>query len=219
MSDQSGVTGGEPAEAPETGGQAAEAPATGTPPEWLAPIEERMNDLRDQNYALAEQFQSLLAYPEEEEEDEQVYEDEQGNLTPEGAQMIIDQRVDHLLGERMSAIEARNAVTARDQDFEALKAQYPDLADEANAAPIIQELAAELEAAGFGAVIQTPMFVDLIEQRYKAHQFDERAASEEPPQRGVVLESAGGAAPQQREQDVDWGERILKAAQSANPRI
>ena len=215
MSDQSAT--------PEQGSQESapeQAPAQeqSGPPEWLGPIEERMNELRDQNVALAEHIASLTGGQEEEEDEFDLYDDD-GDLTPEAAQAIIDQRVTEAVNSRWSEQQATEALNLRDVAFDELRDRVPALQDDKVATHLVTEVAAELRDAGYEAIVETPLFVDLIEQRHKATQFDERAASEQPPQRGVVLESGAGAAPQQRQEEEDWGERILKAAERISPKI
>lgn len=220
MSDQS--------DAPERGEPTPAQPAEQTqqpaePPAWLGPIEQRMNELRDQNVEVAERLSALTA-PEEEVEDllpEDEWYDDNGDLTPEAAQQIIDQRVQEAVSARWSEQQATEALSLRELAFDELRERLPDLADDAYSTQIVREVAADLQAQGHEAIINTPMFVDLIEQRHKALKFDEQAASmaEQAPQR-VVLEAGGGASAQQRAQpQEDWGERIVKAAERLRPQI
>ena len=65
----------------------------------------------------------------------------------------------------------------------------------------------------------SPAFTDLIEREYKAHVADKSAAQETPAgqRREVQLESGGGAAPQDRDEDIQ--DRIIEAAKRASPLI
>jgi DNA-binding ferritin-like protein len=221
MSDQSA--------APERSEQAPAEPAQPTteqqpaePPAWLNPITDRMNELRDQNAQMAERLAALGGEGEPEEEPEGLSEDEMfdeyGDLTPEAAQQIIDQRVQDALSTHLAQQSAQDAVATRDELYDDLLDRVPELADEAER--IVHELVADLRASGQEAVIDTPLFVDLIELRHKAEQFDKGAETDETAQQRVVLEAAGGASAQQRPKpQEDWGERIVKAAERLRPQI
>jgi hypothetical protein len=205
-----------PEQAPQTQTPPAE-PAPSGPPEWLGPIEERMNELRDQMAEQNEQFSTLMAPPEEEEPEFEIYDDE-GDLTPEAAQAIIDQRVNQALEQRWSEHQATEALNLRNIAYEELKERIPALQDDRVVGPIVQDVAESLREAGYEGVIETPKFVELIEQAYKAQLYDEHAASASPAP-SIVLESGAGAAPQRKEDEVDWGERIVKAAERLSPKI
>ena len=195
-----------------------EAPAESGRPDWLDPIEQRMDELRDQNMAIADQFRQMQPVEDDEDFDiDELYGDD-GELTPEAAQALIDQRVNEAVSSQLSQRDAANALEQREYAFDDLRERVPALQDDRYAAQIVREVAGDLEGPGYGALVKTPLFVDLIEQRHKAGKFDEQAAAEQPPPRGVVLESAQGAAPQQQDQE-DWGERIVKAAERLRPKI
>lgn len=220
MSEQPGA-GGEP-----TPPEAPQEKSPEGPPEWMGPITERMNELGEQTGQMAEQIAGLYGAPEEyEEEAEPEVEpdpyDEDGELTPEGAQQIIDQRVDERLNSALSQRDAARALEAREDAFEALRDEIPALQDDKTAARLVREVAADLDAHGHEAVIETPLFVDLIEQRYKSEQFEQRASAEreQDPGREVVLESAAGGGAPSKSTEIDWGERIAKAAERLRPSI
>lgn len=221
MSDQS-QTEGQPPEATES--QQAD------PPEWLGPIQERMNELGEQTGRMAEQFSTLYEgqqqqqqQPEQEGEADQDFDyfDAEGELTPEGAQAMIDQRVDDRLNAALSKRDAASALDQREDAFEALRDEIPALQDEKEAARLVRDTADYLKQHGREDVIDTPMFVDMIEDRYyrEAHHERVQAEREQQPDREIVLESAGGAAQAPAKNEPDWGERIVKAAERLRPRI
>jgi hypothetical protein len=61
--------------------------------------------------------------------------------------------------------------------------------------------------------------VDVIEWVHKVRKYDESAAAQTPAGPGVVLESAQGAAQPSKGSDVDWSDRIVKAAERLRPQI
>ena len=208
-------------------GDAPETTETQEAPDWLAPIQERMDELRDQNLALQQYVGGLYQTDDDDEyeDDDEPYLaeedmlDEEGQITPEAAQALIAGVVGEQLDSRLSERDAIDAIEVRNDAYEDLCEEYPDLSDPDIARPLVLGLAAELEQSGNGYVVDTPQFVDLIERTYKAMQYDERAAQEQPARRGVVLESGQGAALGDSSQDVDWGDRILKAAERLRPQI
>jgi hypothetical protein len=221
MSDQSGAGGGENAPTPEAPEQQGSEP-----PEWLGPINERMAELRDQQASIAERLEQS-AYPEyeaeEEEEslDEDDYYDEDGEYTEEGARRLLSGLVDERLGAELSKRDAARALDEREDAFDALRDEVPALQDDKLAAQLVRDTAAWCQQNGLERVIDTPAFVDLIEDRYYSGQFHERIAAEREsdPDREVVLESAGGAGAPPKSKEPDWGERIVKAAERLRPQI
>lgn len=218
MSDQS-QTEGQPPEATES--QQAD------PPEWLGPIQERMTELGEQTSRMAEQFSTLYEgqqqQPTDEGEADQDFDyfDAEGELTPEGAQAMIDQRVDDRLSAALSKRDAVTALEQREDAFEALRDEIPALQDEKMAARLVRDTADYLKQHGREDVIETPMFVDMIEDRFyrEAHHERVQAEREQQPDREVVLESASGATQPQAKNEPDWGERIVKAAERLRPGI
>jgi hypothetical protein len=222
MSDQSAT--------PERGGEQPAEPAQQTtpeipaePPAWLGPIEQRMAELRDQNVEMAERLSALTAEPEQDEDEflpEDEWYDEDGELTPEAAQQIVDQRVREAVGQILSERDASEALDMRELAFDELRERIPALQEDAYATQLVRDVADDLTEAGLAAAIETPVFVDLIEREHKARQFDERMTAEDEPQQRVVLEAAGGSSrAQQSKQETDWGERIQKAAERLKPQI
>jgi hypothetical protein len=215
--------------------QGAQPEPSSEPPEWLAGIEGRMDELANQQYEIAQQFQDALserpvyAEPEEAPEEglpEEEWYDDDGELTPQAAEQIIDQRVDERVSERLSEQlglrDAAAQVQARDEAYEDLVAEFPDL-DEVGP-DIVTDLVRELTEAGRAEVIEHPVFVDLVEARYKASLYDRRSneapSDEVEPRRGVMLEAAGGGSPTRgREEQEDWQARIVEAARAVQPDI
>jgi hypothetical protein len=121
--------------------------------------------------------------------------------------------------QQLAPREQAAAVRERDSAFDDLRETYPGLQDEKVAAQCINQA---LGWANENApnLIDSPAFVDLVEQIYVGMKYRERADAEQPvtPGRGVVLESAGGAAPATDKQ-VDWGDRIVKAAERLRPQL
>jgi hypothetical protein len=85
------------------------------------------------------------------------------------------------------------------------------------AQPIIDAVSEYAESVGLD--VRNPGIVRLIETFYKATVADKHAQQETPAgaRRDVQLESGGGAAPADRDEDIQ--DRILKAAQSVSPQI
>lgn len=213
-------------------GAQPDTPTTSEPPEWLAGIEGRMDELASQQYEIAQQFQEALSerpvYVDPEEEaapeglPEEEWYDDDGDLTPQAAEQIIDQRVSERLSEQLGLRDAAAQVQARDEAYEDLVAEYPDL-DEVGA-DIVTDLVRELTEAGRAEVIEHPVFVDLVEARYKASLYDKRSneapSDEVEPRRGVMLEAAGGGSPTRgRDDQEDWQARIVEAARAQQPDI
>lgn len=215
MSDQS-ATEGQPPEPPEQQETQQEGP-----PEWLNPITERMDELSESTSRLAEQFAERQQQPPEREAEREIdFYDDEGDLTPEGAQALIDQRVDERLTSVLSERDAVSALDQREDAFEALREEVPALQDDKLAARLVRETAAWCQQHGQQKMIETPAFVDLVEDRFYREMAQERIASErsEEPQREVVLESASGAS-QPQSDEPDWGERIVNAAERLRPQI
>jgi hypothetical protein len=173
---------------------------------------------------MAEQLAELYGAPEEEPEEEfsdgDLYDDD-GELTPEGAQKLIDQRVDERLEARLSKRDAARALEEREDAFDALREEVPALQDDKLAARLVRETAEWCQRSGNERLINTPEFVDLVEDRYYRESYHERAAAEREDRedREVVLESASGASQPSSKKEPDWGDRIVKAAQRLRPDI
>jgi hypothetical protein len=176
----------------------------------------RMDQMATQQQEMASQMSALLT-PEEQEEEPYYYDDE-GEITEEGAQALIRDLVSTQVQQALAPHESARLVRQRDDAYEDLKEQYPELADEKVGGSVLQA------AIGWANkhnpdLIDKPEFVDLIEWVYKA-EFRTPEAPEQEAQRRVELESAGGAGGRGRKQpEVDWGDRIVKAAERLRPQI
>jgi hypothetical protein len=193
---------------------APEAPSA-PPSDGLDRVYSRMEEMAAQQQALIEGFQQLTAPPEEEME---LYDDE-GGLTEEGAQALIADLVARQVESHLAPREAARQVEMRDDAFEALRAEYPELQDESVSRDVLGE--AIRWANGVDPqIIDRPEFVDVIESFFKARKFEEfreREQAEQP--RHVVLESAAGGGRQQRPNQPDWQKRVIAAAEKDGPRI
>lgn len=223
MSDQSGTAdGGAPTE-----GATTETTETG-PPEWLGPITSKLDELGETTSQLAQQYAD--AFKQEEPEAEFDYDgdfyDEDGEITEEGARHLIGSEVDDRVKAALAERDARDALREREDAFEALRAEIPALADDKLAARLVNEVAEELRDE-YGEetakqIIGRPLFVRFVEQYYKAGLYDDGQAQSEDAEddQEVVLESATGASATRKKKDEpDWGDRIVKAAESARPQI
>jgi hypothetical protein len=204
---------------------AAEAPeqtTADTQPGGLDKLYDRMDQMAGQQRQMLEHLQHALT-PEEEAEAELGPEDlytETGDLTEEGARALIRDMVNEQVEAQLAPREQARLVEQRDDAYEALKEEYPELADERIGAEVLNR-AVEWANAINPQLIERPEFVDVIEAFYKASRYDERATQEaaELP-RPVVLESAQGSRPSIRQsQEPDWQKRVIEAAQRDAPRI
>lgn len=194
-----------------------EAPTTEAQPAGLDRLFERMDNMAAEQRQFMESVSQQLAPPEEEEEVE-LYTDT-GELSEDGARAILEGLVEEQLEARLAPREAARLVSERDDAYEALKDEYPDLLEPQIAERVLQR-SVQWAHAHNPALIDRPEFVDVIEAFYKAEKFDElRAAQAAEQPRPVVLESASGARGQARQPDTDWGERIVKAAERLKPQI
>jgi hypothetical protein len=201
-----------PVEAPAT----TETTAPGS--DGLDRLYARMDEMAAQNREMVDQLTQLRQPPEEEPEAD--YYDDEGGLTEDGARALISSLVDERVEAQMAPREQARMVEMRDDAFEALKDEYPDLQDAKVAQPILDR--AIRWAMGVNEqIIERPEFVDVIESFYKAAKFEELRAQQEAEQpRPVVLEGAGGAARTTRgPQEPDWQKRVIDAAQRDGTRI
>lgn len=215
---------GQPPEAPasteppaESGAQTTETTTTEAPAsDGLGRLYSRMDEMAAQQRDFMETVQQQLAPPEEEPE----FYDETGEMTEEGARAFIQELVDERVTAQLQPREAERAREARDDAFEALKDEYPELQDEAISSRVIRAAADLVRQLGHEEIIDRPGFVDLIEKVYVQEQYQELRAAEAASQpRSVVLESASGAARQHQPQEIDWQKRVIEAAQADGPRI
>jgi hypothetical protein len=202
--------------------EAPEQTTTDTQPGGLDKLYDRMDQMAGQQRQMLEHLQHALT-PEEEAEAELGPEDlytETGDLTEEGARALIRDMVNEQVEAQLAPREQARLVEQRDDAYEALKEEYPELADERIGAEVLNR-AVEWANAINPQLIERPEFVDVIEAFYKASRYDERATQEaaELP-RPVVLESAQGSRPSIRQsQEPDWQKRVIEAAQRDAPRI
>lgn len=210
MSDQSGVS----SEAPETPAVAPEATPAETPSATPAPdfdrIYERMDQMSAQQQQLAEQFGQAFASPEEEEPD---YYDETGDLTEDGIRSVVSAFVDERLEAAMAPRERAAAIDSRDNEWEALKAQFPELENRELANAVIGDALAWANNHN-PELIDRREFVDVIEWVYRARKYEEFSQAQQAAEPQVVLESAAGAARPTKSQGIDWQQRIIDAAQT-----
>lgn len=190
-----------------------------TDADGLSAIRARMDEMAAQQEQLVQMFT-----PAEDEEDGQEFDpsefyDEDGDLTDEGARALIGELVAEQVNEQLAPREQARAMQDRDAAFDDLRDEYPGLQDDKIAG---QAIGQALEWANTHApeLIDTPAFIDLIEQAYVGMQYRERVDSERSTQndRQVVLESAQGSRPSD-DQQVDWGQRIVDAAARLRPQI
>lgn len=215
MSDQSGVSSEAPVAPQEPTTATPEAPAAAPPPD-LSRLYERMDQMTAQQQAMAEQFGQAFA-PEEEPEPD--YYDETGDLTEDGIRSVVSSFVDERLQAALEPRERAAQIDARDGEWEALKSSYPDLNDRDTANAVIGD-AMRWAQAHNPDLIDRPEFVDVIEWVYRARMYDESAAAQQQAQPNrVVLEGASGAGQDVKASEVDWGERIVKAAERLRPQI
>jgi hypothetical protein len=215
---------GQPAEGeaqpPEGGEQTTTTPET-TQPAGLDRIYERMDEMTRSQQEFLTGLQQTLTPPEQEEEefDPADFYTDTGELTEDGARALIGDLVQQQVEQQLAPREAARLVQERDESYEALKDEYPDLRDEKVAQGVLRN-AIEWARGHNPGLIDRPEFVDVIEAFYKAQKFDELRQTQAADQpRSVVLESAQGAARQTQQPQVDWGERITKAAERLRPQI
>jgi polyhydroxyalkanoate synthesis regulator phasin len=214
-----------PGQAPETT-EAPSAPEvteqtqqTTTQPgsDGLDRLYSRMDEVASQQARMAETLTQFMTPAEEEADESEFYTDE-GELTEEGARAVISDLVRESIQAELAPREKARALEQRDDAFEALKDEYPELQDEKVAE---QALGAAIRWAQQNdpAIIESPGFVDVIELAYKSAKFDELAKQQTADQPRIVLESAQGARQQHQPQGPDWSDRIVKAAERLRPQI
>jgi hypothetical protein len=202
------------AEAPS----APEAPAVPAPDQGLDRLFARMDEIAGQVSGIAGRVDGITQLVTPEEEQAEFYEDD-GTLTEDGARALIQQMVDERVQEQLAPREQARLIEQRDDAFEALREQYPELQDEATANRV---LAAAIRWANNvnPEIIDRPEFVEIIEAFHKSERYDGMAAEQAAAQpRPVVLESGTGGNRQQQPNEPDWGDRIVKAAERLRPQI
>jgi hypothetical protein len=205
----------EATQAPE--GQPAESTTTTGQPEGLDRIYSRMDEMAQTQKQLAESVTALMAPPEEE-EDESLYYTDEGDLTEEGARAVLADMVRSEIEATMAPREKARMVGQRDEAYEGLLETYPELQDPAVSERVLGAAVRWAQGAN-PDIIERPEFVDVVEAFYKAEKYEALAAQQAAEQpRPVVLESGQGAR-QQRPNEPDWGDRIVKAAEALRPQI
>jgi hypothetical protein len=203
-----------PPEAPATP-ETVEAPPA--QPDGLDRIYERMEEMSVQQRQMAEQLGQVAEVAAPPEEEPEFY-DETGELTEDGVRAVVDDYVREQVDARLAPREAQALVEQRDDEWEGLKESTPELADPKYAQEVIAHAVAWANAHN-PDLIDRPEFVDVIEWVHKVRKYDESAAAQTPAGRGVVLESAAGAAQPSGQPEEDWGDRIVKAAERLRPQI
>jgi hypothetical protein len=208
-----------PETAPETQpeGQPTEPTTQAQQPDGLDRLHERMEAMSRQQAQLLEGFQQLTQPPEEE-PDESMYYTDEGDLTEDGARAVIADLVREQVESQLGPREAARMVEMRDDAYEALRDEYPELQDDKTSERVLAK-AVRWAQTVHPEIIDRPEFVDVIEAFYKADKYEEvqQAHAAEQP-RPVVLESGSGAR-QQTRNEPDWGDRIVKAAERLRPQI
>jgi hypothetical protein len=201
----------------------AEAPATTETPsapgsDGLDRLYARMEEMTAQQRQVVDSLTQLQQPPEDEPEVD--FYDDEGGLTEDGARAMIADLVHEQVETQLAPREQARMVEMRDDAFEALKDEYPDLQDAKVAQPIL-ERAIRWAMGVDERIIERPEFVDVIEQFYKADQFESMRAQQQAEQpRPVVLEGAGGAGRTTRgPQEPDWQQRVIEAAKADGTRI
>jgi len=203
--------------APEAPAETAAPEAPQAPAPDYDRIYSRMDEMAAQQQQLATQFGELFEPAEEEPEPVEYYDDE-GQYTDEGMRAVLQDAIKEGIEAHMAPIEAKRLISDRDDAWEALKADYPDLDSNRQLAADVIQQAVEWCNSVDPKLIERPEFVDVVERIYKAHLYDERVAQEQPEPR-VQLEAAAGAAQDTKSPQVDWQQRVIDAAKKAHPPI
>jgi hypothetical protein len=198
----------------DTGGQQEQAQ-----PSYEDRLNARLDEFAQQQQSQYEQLLSRFEQPEAEYDDDPYpLSEEDDGYEDQEAQRILDQMVNERVQQALTPYQKQQNIDRRDTAYERMVDQFPQMQDKDFASDIVQK-AAEFAQQINPEFVDSPGFVDLIETFYKAHVADSRAQQETPAggRRDVQLESGGGAAPADRDEDME--DRIIKAAQSASPRI
>lgn len=183
-------------------------------PSYEDRLNDRLEELARQNQALMERFEQYQV--DDDDDDDEEYEPDPDD--PEYDEWAQQKALEDLINERvqqaLTPLQQQQQIEQRNQAYNALVDQYPQMADEKFASSIVGA-AADL-ADQIGLDPNSPRFVDLIQLQYKAHVADEAAKQEKPAgQRPEVrLESGGGAAPADRDEEIQ--DRMSNSGQNAN---
>lgn len=218
MSDQTPV--GDDAGTPAPEGTPEGAPSGD---DYQARIDQRLEEMSKSQQQALKDFEDRFSerfLPQDDPEDEpEDLDPDDPDYDEKAFEQFLKERIDQGVQERLTPIQQQQQLQERNRRYGDLQSKYPELQDSSKAEPIVEAIASwAVENIGED-FLETPAFVDLIEREYKAYVADQRAAQETPAgeREEVQLESGGGAAPADREEDIQ--DRILKAAESASPRI
>ncbi len=206
MSDQLAPDGGQqepqdnaPAESQERQQQ------SGFDPDYMDKLNSRLDEIGGHMSQLYEAYASMMNPPEDEgyaddDYDETEYEDDQDDTDPEAERRRLERALDKAVQERLAPHLEQQQIEKRDSAFNQLTERYPELDNEEQLAPIV-EAAYEMAQRMTGQdnprqVVNSPLFVQLVEKEYKARKADERAAQETPAgqRQDPYLESGGRVA-------------------------
>lgn len=198
-----------PADKPK---QAQEQKSQQFDPAYMEKIESRLNELGTNFQTFMEQFQQpadpeadLDAYGAEEDyAPEDVDEDD-----PEYENHRLRQLLEEAVETRLKPLEQERMIDKRNDAFDSFLAEYPELQDPEKHSPIVQQ-AYEFAVQMNPEVVDSPLFVKIIEQTYKAMKADERAAQETPAgqRQDVHIEAGGRVAPDGSGEDEQ--DRLMK---------
>jgi hypothetical protein len=215
MSDQSAPSGPDTTAPADTGTMpdaAQDATATAPDqPEQQAPqtdeyrqrLEQQLQQMAQSNQTLMERFDALQQrIPEPEPEQEWEPEPGDDGYDEWQAQQWLQQQIDEQVQQRIAPLQQQQQVQARDAAYNDLTGRYPELQNPEVAQDIVARAADYADR--FGLDKSNPDFVSLVEMTYKAHVADQRAQQETPAgtRPEVQLESAAGAAPADRDEDI-----------------
>lgn len=199
-------------EAVETAPASTEAPQTEAPQQPdLSRFEQRLDELSENNRALLEQWQQF-----NQPEDDEPYplSEEDDGYEEQEAQRLLEEMIEQRVQQHLSPIQQQQAIRDRDNALGALEAQYPELADQKIGREVLDAAVEFAEMIGNPELVNHPAFARVVEREYKSRKADERAAQETPAgsRQDVALETGGGAAPQQVDEDDQ--DRILRKLDS-----
>jgi hypothetical protein len=208
-------------------------------PDWLGPIQQRMDELGMTTAQIAQALEldgddgqdeldwdnltdaelgAALA-PELGDELDEGYEegDAEGDEPDE-----VERLADAIEQRFRSHEDARDAFEEREDAFDELRESLPILQNEQIARRVVGR-ARDLATSWDPSLIEKPAFVGLVELvalASIAEQVREREAAHVEP-RPVQLEAASGAVPQpdRRDESEKWGDRIVQAARALRPQI
>jgi hypothetical protein len=192
------------ADGPET----TEAPKAD---DYQSRIDQRLEEMSRAQQQQAEEFRQWresFNQPEEDDEDPYPLDEGDDGFEEQEAQRFLQELVDRQVQEKLAPYQQQQANEKRDQAYENLQSRLPEFKDEAVAKKYIGEAVEWFERNNLHAAIEDQRLVEYAEMRYKAAKADERAAQETPPQRTPSLESGGGAAPQDTDEDAQ--DRIIR---------